>query len=477
MIDFRCALLLLFASAAADVTKTPADRGVVSAGGGQGAPTFVSDPGVLADNEGLHLFFSNIFCAKAGAWYFSWDPADVGGCNIMNATYGIGYAFSADAGVTWEYAPGPAITPGPAAWDAAAVETPFARVVNGTLHVFYSARGVGADGKTEFRSRYQVGVATLALGGRTLRDALLRDGEGCAKRAAPLLPHNLVAPNALDNNVQEPSAVWNDEPPGWEIFAIGLGLALPAAPIDGRPGQRVTGLHALRYTFPGGALPAGVGGGVGGVGSAAVPAPTVMTTDAPVNIIEVRKYGAGEYHMWGTSIVGGNEYHQNESLVHATSSDGLMWTGAAATALAPDGAGSVAFDDWGIMAPTVAVLPDASNTTVLLYSAWQLQGSPCLPVPSDGRFGEPLSAGRCCLSNIGRAVVTDAPPTPPPPPPTFKCLGSQCVAAASGVSKAVCESACVVEQLYQCVASTCSPASTGVPQATCKAICGPDVHA
>ena len=59
------------------MTKAPADHGVVSAGGGKGAPTFVSDPGVLAGNQGLHLFFSsNIFCAKAGAWYFSWDPAE-----------------------------------------------------------------------------------------------------------------------------------------------------------------------------------------------------------------------------------------------------------------------------------------------------------------------------------------------------------------------------------------------------------------
>ena len=390
-------LLLLLASSAAVVvvTKAPADHGVVSAGGGKGSPTFVSDPGVLADDEGLHLFFSNIFCAKAGTWYFSWDPSDVGGCNIINASYGIGYAFSADAGITWEYAPGPTVLPGPAAWDRSAVETPFPSVANDTLHIFYSARGVGADGKTEFRSRYQMGLATLALRGRTLRQALLRDGEGCAKRAVPFIPHDIVTPNALDNNVQEPSAVWNDNPPGWEIFAIGLGYLLPDAPANA-PGQRLTGIHALRYTFEGAALPAG----------AAPTKMTEMTTDAPINIIEVHKYGAGDYHMWGSSLVGG-EYHQNESLLHATSSDGLTWTGAAATALAPDRAGgSVAFDDWGIMAPTVAVLP-ASNTTVLFYSAWQLQGTPCLPVPSDGRFGEPLSAGRCCLSNIGRALVTE----------------------------------------------------------------------
>ena len=48
-------------------------------------------------------------------------------------------------------------------WDRAAVETPFPRVVNGTLYVFYSARGVESDGHTEFASRYQLGVATVAL--------------------------------------------------------------------------------------------------------------------------------------------------------------------------------------------------------------------------------------------------------------------------------------------------------------------------
>ena len=96
-----------------------------------------------------------------------------------------------------------------------------------------------------------------------------------SERAAVIcifIPHDIVTPNALDNNVQEPSAVWNDNPPGWEIFAIGLGYLLPAAPANA-PGQRLTGIHALRYTFEGAALPAG----------AAPTKMTEMTTDAPIN--------------------------------------------------------------------------------------------------------------------------------------------------------------------------------------------------
>ena len=47
-------------------------------------------------------------------------------------------------------------------WDRAAVETPFPRVVNGTLYVFYSARGVESDGHTEFAG---AGEKAPALGG------------------------------------------------------------------------------------------------------------------------------------------------------------------------------------------------------------------------------------------------------------------------------------------------------------------------
>ena len=270
-------------------------------------------------------------------------------------------------------------------WDRAAVETPFPRVVNGTLYVFYSARGVESDGHTEFASRYQLGVATVALAGRSLRTALLVDGALAAKRGAPLVAHDTAHANATTNNVQEPSAVWTGA--RWELFGIGLGLSEPAQPI-GAPGQRVTGIHALRWVFDDPALPAGGG------------ALRVCTTSAPVNIIEVHWRAGGGRH--------------GEQIGYAESADGLTWSVSPTPLLSPSAAGSGAtFDDWGIMAPTVAVLPssggDTTNGTteaLLFYSAWELQDAPCLPVASDGRFGQPMSDGRCALSNIGRAVST-----------------------------------------------------------------------
>ena len=270
-------------------------------------------------------------------------------------------------------------------WDRAAVETPFPRVFNGTLHVFYSARGVESDGRTEFANRYQLGVATVALAGRSLRTALLVDGARAAKRGAPLVAHDTAHANATTNNVQEPSAVWTGA--RWELFGIGLGLSEPAQPI-GAPGQRVTGIHALRWVFDDPALPAGGG------------ALRVCTTSAPVNIIEVHWRAGGGRH--------------GEQIGYAESADGLTWSVSPTPLLSPSAAGSGAtFDDWGIMAPTVAVLPssggDTTNGTteaLLFYSAWELQDAPCLPVASDGRFGQPMSDGRCALSNIGRAVST-----------------------------------------------------------------------
>ena len=378
-------------------TKDPATRAVVAAGGGSGAPTFVSDPGVYADAEGLHLFASNIFCDdRNGSWYYSWDASNRGACNILNVSDAIGYAFSGDGGATWAFAPGPTLLPGPHAWDSAAVETPFPRVVNDTLYLFYSARGVGSDGK-EFTSRYQLGVATVALAGRGLRRALLVDGARAAKRAAPLVSHDTAHANATTNNVQEPSAVWTGA--RWEVFGIGLGLSEPAQPI-GAPGQRITGIYMLRWVFDDPALPAGGG------------ALRVCTTTAPVNIIEVHRRSASDYRMYFTTLVQGSVWHHGEQIGWAQSEDGLDWAVSATPLLSPDAAGGNAtFDDWGIMAPTVAVLPphdDAAatnqrQTMVLFFSAWEVQNSPCLPVARDGRFGQPMG-DRCALSNIGRAV-------------------------------------------------------------------------
>ncbi len=89
---------------------------------------------------------SNIFCKIGDDYYYSWDPANLAGCNIMTVQNGILYGFSKDMGQTWEYRPSPIIPAGPYDWDGAAIETAFPLKANDTLYVFYSSRGLNSTG-------------------------------------------------------------------------------------------------------------------------------------------------------------------------------------------------------------------------------------------------------------------------------------------------------------------------------------------
>ena len=386
------------ASTAPHFRKSPATRAVISAGGGPNEPTFLSDPGVMADEEGLHLFASNLFCRRGGingSWFYSWYPTDGQYCDLNTTVGGIGYAFSADKGQTWEYATGPAVLPGPYAWDAVAVETPFPRVVNDTLFLFYSARERLPDGK-EFRARYQLGVATVALDGKGVRQRMIRDGALAAKRPRPLVSRDTTTVNGTTNNIQEPSAVWDGK--CWQLFGIGLGLSKPAHGMDA-PGQRIDGIFVLRWTYPDGVDALQPDAGHLELGS---------TTDAKVNIIEVHQRPNHDgYVMFYTTLPKDDgPFHHHESIGWAESADGLHWNTSTAPILAPSATNQTVYDGWGIMAPTLAMV---GTESVLLYSAWQLQPVPCFPItfPS-GRLGQPIRSDKeCVLSNIGRAVSTN----------------------------------------------------------------------
>jgi hypothetical protein len=101
--------------------------------------------------------------------------------------------------------------------------------------------------------------------------------------------------------------------------------------------------------------------------------------------------------------------------------------------------------------------------------------------PFTNSFACPWPAGakaQCkkCNSVCSKNVpITDSDchptPAPTPPPPSYKCASGQCVPGSSGLSKADCESMCIVK-LFQCVSNKCTPASTGVSQAKCEAACG-----
>ncbi|HEX3052424.1 MAG TPA: hypothetical protein VHP83_17315 [Aggregatilineaceae bacterium] len=362
-------------------TKTPADVPVIAAGLA-GVPVFMADPVVYTDEEGLHLFYTSIFCEKAGQTYFSWNPANQDDCLLVSDSGATGYAFSADRGLTWTFRETPVIIPGPEEWDSEKVETPFVTRVGDTVYLFYCATG-DHDGKL-FSLRYQIGVATLDLAGRSVKQAFLTDGDVMVKRPAPLLAYNLAEP-AADNNVQEPCVVFRDN--SFELYFIGLGLALPDQGLDA-PGQGIESINFMRATFDADLQP--------------ISGPELLNSSVIVNMPEVH-YRDGMYYLFYTTFnptIDDDEFHHGEIVGYATSADGLTWEDGGII-LEPGESG--AYDDWGLMAPTASFQEDQ---TILFYSAWGLSDHPAFPVQPDGRFGLPLSEDRTIYSNIGRAIST-----------------------------------------------------------------------
>ena len=104
--------------------RVPLGRPVIDSGT-SGRPVLVMDPMVLADAEGYHLFYSTFFCKSDGRVCFSWDSlagkTDPAG-PLVSA---IGYAFSADKGITWQFRPTPVFLPGENDWEKYKVETAF----------------------------------------------------------------------------------------------------------------------------------------------------------------------------------------------------------------------------------------------------------------------------------------------------------------------------------------------------------------
>jgi hypothetical protein len=365
--------------------KEPADTAVLQSGLA-GSPIFHADPMVLVDGEGYHLFHSSLFCRKSGGYYFSWDPADPAGCDILDTVGALAYAFSGDKGLTWTHRTTPLFLPGPE-WDNHAVETAFAARVDDTLYLFYS--GVGQRNGTSFNSRYQIGGARLDLAGTSLRTALLDQDRDLVRHRDPVLPFDL-RPGRFDNNTQEPSVVWNGV--SFELFFIGIGLKHPNEDLV-FPEQSIEAIGLGRAIIdrdfrvlarPNSPL---LGGPLSPDSIARTP-----------NITEVRVVD-GVYHLFSTTLeIGGGKFHQGERLNHFTSPDGVRWSDPEILLT-----GGATFDNWGIMAPTVVAEPDR---LVMFYTAWQITNSPCFPVPPGGRFGSnAASSTKCVFGNVGRAIA------------------------------------------------------------------------
>jgi hypothetical protein len=363
--------------------REPADRPVVSSGT-SGWPSIIADPSVLADQEGYHLFYSAFVCRKAdGSYSYSWDPLNPGDCDLGQAFGATAYAFSRDRGLTWEFRATPVVLHGTASWNSGDVETPFALRVADRLYVFYSA--LSKENASVLNNRYQLGVATLDLGGRSIREALLHTTDVFTLRAEPLIAADFSRPMGI-NNAQEPSVVVRDG--RLELYFVSLGLSLPDKAFDA-PGQQVS--IALRRAVYDPSL-------------AALEAPSApLAEGTAANITEVRFFD-GRYHLFATTTA--LEDHEDDYLTHATSEDGLRFS--APKTLLKRRSGTV-FDNWGLMAPT-AVVEDAS--TILFYTAWEMQEHACQIQGAGGRMGMPQEsrpqAARCLYGTLGRAVAPRA---------------------------------------------------------------------
>ena len=71
-------------------------------------------------------------------------------------------------------------------WNDQKLETPNLVLVNDTLVIFYSSTGYAR------LQRFTIGVATLALNGRSIRQAVLVDGDRPVLRAEPTVPADLL---------------------------------------------------------------------------------------------------------------------------------------------------------------------------------------------------------------------------------------------------------------------------------------------
>jgi hypothetical protein len=216
-----------------------------------------------------------------------------------------------------------------------------------------------------------------------VREALMDDSRSFERRPKPLLPYDL-RDGRFDNNVQEPSVVLS--PHGIYLYYVGLGVTRPDEPIDA-PGQQIrsVGLGRARLDEQ--------------LNVASRSASPILEG---VNIAEVR-YFDHAYHLFGTTLTAGDA-HRGEAITHSTSLGGVTWS-TPRLLLSPGAVGG--YDDWGMMAPTVAV---ESDRIVLFYTAFGLSDDACRLIGRRGRFGIPVAEGQCMYPTIGRVESLTAGP-------------------------------------------------------------------
>jgi hypothetical protein len=347
--------------------RVPDSKPVLFSGTGE-TPMMVMDSCVIGDEEGFHLFFSTVFCETPDGPTMFWTPELGEQFNIAKLITGIAYAFSSDKGLTWRVRSQPVLLPDAEGWDDYRVETASAVIHRNVLHVFYCAD------RKELPARYQIGEASLALGERTLRAALLDDGEVLQRvRKTPLLAANFER-SGFHNNLQEPSALFHDG--GFELYFVGLQLSDPANPI-GHPGQQLQRVGLGRATFSEALEPKDI-----------TPQPLLDFA----NIVEIKRTDDGLILF--TTSGGDGEAHKGEYISYHTSRDGRRWSKGRAL-LSPR---ENQFDNWTCMSPTA--IRDGDRW-IVFYTALEHSNER----PPD-RWGMSLGNGRWLYSTLGRAEST-----------------------------------------------------------------------
>ena len=261
--------------------------------------------------------------------------------------------------------PSPLLLPVVDGWDNFRVETASAIVQRGVLHLFYCA-----DGKQR-PARYQIGEASLALEGDSLREALLVQGRTPSRgRVTPVLA-GVTDRLSFRNNVQEPSALSFGG--HFELYFVGLQLTKPREAVD-HPGQTISRI---------------------GLGRALLDDSlnVIEVSEKPLtdlaNIIEVKR--TGDWLVLFTTLPGEGEAHRRERIGYQTSRDGRRWSRPKEVVSSlPKG-----FDSWGCMSPTV--VPEAERW-VLFYTALEnLHERP------KERWGMPLGRDGWLFGTLGRA--------------------------------------------------------------------------
>lgn len=359
-------------------TKSPADEPVISSGS-EGWPIFPSDPCVIKDDEGYHIFFTTIFCKSGDSYYYSWDAGNIFACDITNVIGSVAYAFSSDQGLTWEFRGSPVILPGAESWQNGDTETPFVLQHGDSLYLFYSALGI-RDGQ-EFHNRYQVGAAILDMKGSSIRQALMNESNLFNRLPEPVLLYNLTH-TSFDNNTQEPSAIIKDG--HLELYYVGVGFSKPDKHAFA-DGQSITSVGMAKAVFD-------------------RDLNLISNSDGYIlegaNITEVQ-YVNDRYHVFSIKH-GDGEFHCQERINYYTSDDGVAWS--SSEILLSYGQGDD-YDNWGIMAPTVVI---EDNKLVMFYTAWGIEDGKCFPdeFTPDVRFGMPFNNDTQCIHGyVGRAVA------------------------------------------------------------------------